>query len=210
MSENSQALDELGSYIAAKLSDDIDSYELVNGELIVHVKSNSILKVSQFLRDDARCLFKQCVDICGVDYPQRDERFDVVYNLLSMKHNQRVRLKLKTDEDTAVSSVSSIWPTANWFEREAWDMYGIFFSDHPDLRRILTDYGFDGHPLRKDFPLSGHVEVRYDEEQGRVIYEPVHLTQEFRKFEFSSPWEGMTPILPGDEKATTDEKGEGN
>ncbi len=210
MSENSQALDELGAYIESKLSDDIDSYELLNGELVLNVRLSSIIKVSQFLRDDSRCLFKQCMDICGVDYPQREMRFVVVYNLLSMKHNQRVRVKTVTDEDTPVQSVASIWSTANWFEREAWDMYGIFFSDHPDLRRILTDYGFDGHPLRKDFPLSGHVEVRYDEEEGRVVYEPVHLTQEFRKFEFSSPWEGMAPVLPGDEKATTEEKGEGN
>ncbi|MTI09345.1 NADH-quinone oxidoreductase subunit C [Rhodospirillaceae bacterium RKSG073] len=203
-----QALEELGAYIEVKLSDDIESYEMKNGELILHVSLNSIQKVSQFLRDDARCLFKQCMDVCGVDYPEREKRFEVVYNLLSMKHNQRIRMKVSTDEDTPVPSVCGIWPTANWFEREAWDMYGVFFSDHPDLRRILTDYGFDGHPLRKDFPLTGNVEVRYDEEEGRIVYEPVHLTQEFRKFEFSSPWEGMTPILPGDEKATVEE-GEG-
>ena len=208
MNELTQALEELGAYVEAKLSDDIESYELKIGELIVHVNLNSIQKVAQFLRDDARCLFKQCMDVCGVDYPERENRFEVVYNLLSMKHNQRIRMKVATNEDTPVPSVSAIWPTANWFEREAWDMYGIFFSDHPDLRRILTDYGFDGHPLRKDFPLSGHVEVRYDEEEGRIVYEPVHLTQEFRKFEFSSPWEGMTPVLPGDEKATVEE-GEG-
>ncbi|WP_155154114.1 NADH-quinone oxidoreductase subunit C [Curvivirga aplysinae] len=208
MSEINQALEELGAYIEVKLSDDIESYEMKNGELILHVSLNSIQKVSQFLRDDARCLFKQCMDVCGVDYPEREKRFEVVYNLLSMKHNQRIRMKVSTDEDTPVPSVCGIWPTANWFEREAWDMYGVFFSDHPDLRRILTDYGFDGHPLRKDFPLTGNVEVRYDEEEGRIVYEPVHLTQEFRKFEFSSPWEGMTPILPGDEKATVEE-GEG-
>ncbi|WP_420547136.1 NADH-quinone oxidoreductase subunit C [Curvivirga sp.] len=208
MSEVNQALEELGAYVEAKLSDDIESYEMKNGELILYVGLNSIQKVSQFLRDDARCLFKQCMDICGVDYPEREDRFEVVYNLLSMKHNQRIRMKVSTDEDTPVPSVCAIWPTANWFERETWDMYGVFFSDHPDLRRILTDYGFDGHPLRKDFPLTGHVEVRYDEEEGRIVYEPVHLTQEFRKFEFSSPWEGMTPVLPGDEKATLEE-GEG-
>ena len=208
MSESIQALEELGAYIESKMPDDVLSYSVKLGELDVKVRLDSIQKVSQFLKDDARCLFKQCMDICGVDYPSREKRFDVVYNLLSMKHNQRVRLKLETDEDTAVPSVASVWPTANWFEREAWDMYGIFFTDHPDLRRILTDYGFDGHPLRKDFPLTGHVEVRFDEELGRIVYEPVHLTQEFRKFEFSSPWEGMTPVLPGDEKATQEE-GEG-
>ena len=157
-----------------------------------------------FLRDDANCQFKLLMDVCGVDYPDRDERFDVVYNLLSLKLNQRVRVKVTTDEDTPVPSVTGVFRSANWYEREAWDLYGIFFSDHPDLRRILTDYGFEGHPLRKDFPLTGYVEVRYDDEQKRVVYEPVKLTQEFRTFDFLSPWEGMTRVLPGDEKATTD------
>jgi NADH-quinone oxidoreductase subunit C len=141
------------------------------------------------------------MDVCGADYPEREQRFDVVYNLLSLKHNQRVRVKAMTDEATPVPSVVSVFNSAGWFEREAWDLYGIFFSDHPDLRRILTDYGFQGHPLRKDFPLTGYVEVRYDQEQKRVIYEPVKLTQDFRTFDFLSPWEGMTPLLPGDEKA---------
>jgi NADH-quinone oxidoreductase subunit C len=158
----------------------------------------------RFLRDDAKCQFKLLVDICGVDWPDRAERFDVVYNLLSLKLNQRIRIKLRTDEDTPVPSVTSVFSTAGWFEREAWDLYGILFSNHPDLRRILTDYGFQGHPMRKDFPLSGYVQVRYDEEQKRVVYEPVKLTQEFRGFDFLSPWEGMT-TLPGDEKAKRNE-----
>ena len=160
-----------------------------------------------FLRDDSSCLFKVLIDICGADYPERDERFEVVYNLLSLKLNQRVRVKVTTDETTPVPSVTSVFSTAGWFEREAWDLYGIIFSDHPDLRRIMTDYGFEGHPLRKDFPLTGYVEVRYDEEQKRVVYEPVKLTQEFRTFDFLSPWEGMTieRLLPGDEKAEAPE-----
>ena len=147
------------------------------------------------------------VDICGVDYPDREARFEVVYNLLSLRHNQRVRIKLSVDEETPVASVMSIYPSASWFERECWDMYGIFFSGHSDLRRLLTDYGFDGHPFRKDFPLTGYVEVRYDDEQRRVVYEPVKLTQAFRSFDFLSPWEAMTRELPGDEKATTEEQG---
>ena len=142
------------------------------------------------------------MDVCGVDWPERERRFDVVYNLLSLKLNQRVRVKIQTDETTPVPSVTAIFPSAGWYEREAWDLFGIFFSDHPDLRRLLTDYGFEGHPLRKDFPLTGYVEVRYDDEQKRVVYEPVKLTQDFRSFDFLSPWEGMTRVLPGDEKAS--------
>lgn len=210
MDDKSQALIDLGNYIAGKFPDDIRSHELVNGELVVVVGLRSITKVAQFVRDDANCLFKMCVDVCGVDYPERERRFEVVYNLLSLKQNLRLRLKVNTDEDTPVPSVAGIWPTANWFEREVWDMYGVFFSDHPDLRRILTDYGFEGHPQRKDFPLTGYVEVRYDDEQSRVVYEPVKLTQEFRNFDFLSPWEGMTPVLPGDEKAEAqNQEGEG-
>jgi NADH-quinone oxidoreductase subunit C len=142
------------------------------------------------------------VDVCGVDYPDRPERFDVVYNLLSLKLNQRIRVKVTTDEDSAVPSVTAVYSAAGWFEREAWDLFGIYFADHPDLRRLLTDYGFEGHPLRKDFPLTGYVEVRYDEDQKRVVYEPVRLKQEFRSFDFVSPWEGMNHVLPGDEKAS--------
>jgi NADH-quinone oxidoreductase subunit C len=147
------------------------------------------------------------VDVCGVDYPDRPERFDVVYNLLSLKLNQRIRVKVTTDEDNAVPSVTAVFSAAGWFEREAWDLFGIYFADHPDLRRLLTDYGFEGHPLRKDFPLTGYVEVRYDEDQKRVVYEPVRLKQEFRSFDFVSPWEGMNHVLPGDEKASGDPGG---
>lgn len=207
MSANREALIDLGSYIEAKFGNEIGEQTLVNGELIITVPAQNLLKLCKFLRDDTQCLFKQVVDVCGVDYPDREKRFEVVYNLLSFKHNQRCRVKVNTDEDTAVPSVVSLWPAANWFEREVWDMYGVFFSDHPDLRRILTDYGFDGHPQRRDFPLTGYVEMRYDDEQRRVVYEPVKLTQEFRSFDFMSPWEAMTPTLPGDEKAAEPEEG---
>ena len=196
-----QALKDLGDYIAAALPNDVLETEVNRvGELTILVRTASIVKVMSFLRDDTTCLFKQVVDVCGVDYPSRELRFDVVYHLLSMKHNQRVRVKVHTDEDTAVPSITGVFSAAGWFERETWDMYGVMFSDHPDLRRILTDYGFEGHPLRKDFPLTGYVEVRYDEEQKRCVYEPVKLTQDFRNFDFLSPWEGQGP-LPGDEKA---------
>jgi NADH-quinone oxidoreductase subunit C len=160
--------------------------------------------VATFLRDEPACLFKILVDVCGVDYIDRPERFEVVTHLLSIRHNRRIRLKVTTDAATPVPSLTRVFPTAEWFEREAWDLYGILFSGHPDLRRILTDYGFEGHPLRKDFPLTGFVQVRYDEEQKRVVNEPVKLTQEFRTFDFLSPWEGQPPhggLLPGDEKA---------
>jgi NADH-quinone oxidoreductase subunit C len=199
-----QALVEIGSHAAAVLSQDIVKSETIHGELILWVRREAIVKVLTFLRDDPRCLFKVLVDLCGVDYPQRPERFEVVYNLLSLHHNQRIRVKVTTDEQTPVPSVTGVFSTANWFEREAWDLFGIYFSDHPDLRRILTDYGFEGHPLRKDFPLTGYVEVRYDEEQKRVVYEPIKLKQEFRSFDFLSPWEGMNHVLPGDEKAASE------
>jgi len=153
------------------------------------------------LRDDPRLLFKVLIDVTAVDYPERPERFEVVYQLLSTKTNRRVRIKVATDETSAVPSISTVFSSAGWYEREVWDLFGIYFADHPDLRRILTDYGFDGHPLRKDFPLTGYVEVRYDEDRKRVVYEPVRLKQEFRSFDFMSPWEGMNDILPGDEKA---------
>jgi NADH-quinone oxidoreductase subunit C len=199
-----QALADLGEYISNILSEDVLDTSLVNDELVLMVRRASILRVMIFLKNDANCLTKVLVDVCGVDYPAREQRFDVVYNLLSMKHNHRVRVKVFTDEETPVPSVTSVFPSAGWFERECWDLYGIFFSDHPDLRRILTDYGFNGHPLRKDFPLTGFVEVRYDDEQRRVVQEPVHLNQEFRTFDFMSPWEGVQRQLPGDEK--TDEE----
>lgn len=171
------------------------------GEVTVKVAADKIVDALKTLRDDKGCLFEVLLDICGVDYPGRERRFDVVYHLLSLRKNQRIRVKVETDEATAVPSAIPVFPNANWYEREAFDMYGILFSGHPDLRRILTDYGFDGHPLRKDFPLTGYVEVRYDDQQKRVVYEPVKLTQEFRSFDFMSPWEGANYVLPGDEKA---------
>ena len=196
-----EALIELGEYIAASLRDSVSGSNLAYGELMIDAKTDHIVKVLTFLRDDTACRFKIVIDICGVDYPERPKRFDVVYNLLSLTHNQRVRVKLETDEETPVPSVTPVYSAAGWFEREAWDMYGILFAGHPDLRRLLSDYGFEGHPLRKDFPLTGYVEVRYDDEEKRVIYAPVKLTQEFRQFDFMSPWEGAHYILPGDEKA---------
>ncbi|CAO3429934.1 NADH-quinone oxidoreductase subunit C [Azospirillum doebereinerae] len=197
-----QALKELGDVIAAKLGGDVLTVEVKLGELMVTVKRPAIIPVLTALRDDAACSFEQLTDITAVDYPDRVERFEVVYQLLSYKHNRRMRVKLTTDEDTPVPSVVPVFNAANWFERETWDLFGIFFDNHPDLRRILTDYGFEGHPLRKDFPLTGYVEARYDEDQKRVVYEPVQLTQDFRSFDFLSPWEGMTNVmLPGDEKA---------
>jgi len=204
-----QALVDLGDYIAAALPQDILSAKVERDELVVRARSESVVKVLTFLRDDSNCQYKVCVDLCGVDYPERGRRFDVVYHLLSLKHNQRARVKVETDEATPVPSVTSVYSSANWYEREAWDLYGILFSDHPDLRRILTDYGFEGHPLRKDFPLTGLVEVRYDEVEKRVVYEPVKLTQDFRTFDFLSPWEGARSVLPGDEKATEAPKPDG-
>jgi NADH-quinone oxidoreductase subunit C len=175
--------------------------KIAYGEVTVTAAPDTLIGLLTFLRDDQVCKFSVLIDICGADYPNRAKRFDVVYHLLSLHRNQRVRVKIETDETTPVPSAAGIWPAANWFEREAFDMYGIQFSDHPDLRRILTDYGFTGYPLRKDFPLTGFVEVRYDDEQKRVVYEPVKLTQDFRTFDFMSPWEGAKHILPGDEKA---------
>lgn len=200
-----EALEDLGDYIAGLISDDLEEHRLVNDELMLVVPPGSLRKVMRFLRDDSQCLFKILVDICGVDYPDEERRFEVVYNMLSIGHNQRIRVKVRVAEDEPVPSLASLYHCANWYEREVWDLYGVFFAEHPDLRRILTDYGFEGHPLRKDFPLTGHVEVRYDDEQKRVVYEPVRLTQDFRRFDFLSPWEGMTRQLPGDEKAEEEE-----
>jgi len=194
-----QALKDLGEYIASALPQDVLGSEVNRvGELTLQVRPATLQKVLTFLKDDAGCLFKQLVDVCGVDWPEREQRFDVVYHLLSMKHNQRVRVKVATDEETPVPTATTVFSSAGWFEREVWDMYGVMFSGHPDLRRILSDYGFEGHALRKDFPLTGYVELRYDDEAKRVVYEPVKLTQDFRSFDFLSPWEGP---LPGDEKA---------
>lgn len=201
-----EALQDAGEYLEAALGGMLSKWYISYGELNVIVAREDILKVLKFLRDDTQCLFTVLIDICGVDYPERPKRFDVVYHLLSPRQNQRIRVKLETDEASAVRSCVEIFPAANWFEREAYDMYGILFSDHPDLRRILTDYGFRGHPLRKDFPLTGYVEVRYDDEQKRVVYEPVKLNQEFRSFDFMSPWEGVDYVLPGDEKAKASEQ----
>ena len=195
-----EALQELGGYVTAQTGAHVAKSEIVRGELILWTTPESLLPLLQFLRDDARCRFRTLVDICGVDYPERPQRFEVVYNLLSIHKNHRVRVKVAADESTAVPSASGLFSTAGWFEREAWDLFGIFFAGNADLRRILTDYGFEGHPMRKDFPLTGYVELRYDEEQKRVIYDKVRLTQDFRTFDFMSPWEGMLH-LPGDEKA---------
>jgi NADH-quinone oxidoreductase subunit C len=197
----SDVLTQTCTHIAQLLSGDVTSSEIARGEMVVTVKRDAVIKVLTHLRDSHDCQFTQLVDICGVDYPERAERFEVVYHLLSMKKNIRARVKVSAGEDTPVPSVTGVFPCADWLEREVWDMYGVFFSGHPDLRRILTDYGFDGHPLRKDFPLTGYVEMRYDEDQKRVIYEPVKLTQDFRSFDFLSPWEGIQRLLPGDEKA---------
>jgi NADH-quinone oxidoreductase subunit C len=195
-------LEGLSSHIDAKLPGTIQGRIIALGELTLAVAPTDIVHVLTALRDDTQCLFEVLIDICGVDYPEREKRFDVVYHLLSPRRNQRIRIKCEADEDTAVPSAVEVFPAANWFEREAYDMYGILFSGHPDLRRLLTDYGFQGHPLRKDFPLTGYVEVRYDDAQKRVVYEPVKLTQEFRSFDFMSPWEGVEYLIPGDEKAT--------
>ena len=203
-----EALNDLGAYIAAALPQDVIDTQVAGGELVVRARLTTLTKLLAFLRDDSNCLFKVLLDITAVDYPEREERFEVVYILLSLSQNQRIKVKLNVGEDVAVPTASTVFSSANWAERETWDMYGIYFSDHPDLRRILTDYGFEGHPLRKDFPLTGRVEVRYDETQKRVVYDPVKLTQDFRRFDFLSPWEGMTDVLPGDEKANTDEEEE--
>ena len=195
-----QSLTELSDYLFSTLAGHLTESGVRKEELAVVCDVSSLIKVLKFLRDDAQCQFKQLIDLCGVDYPDRESRFEIVYHLLSYRYNRRVRVKTSADENTSVPSVVRVFSTADWYERETWDMYGIHFSEHPDLRRLLTDYGFDGHPLRKDFPLTGYVEMRYDEEQKRVVYEPVNLTQEFRRFDFMSPWEGARRILSEDEK----------
>ncbi|WP_454287422.1 NADH-quinone oxidoreductase subunit C [Rhizobium arsenicireducens] len=197
----SEALNELASYLSEVRGALITSADLRYGELSLTTNPENVIALLTFLRDDVQCGFLNLIDICGVDYPTREDRFDVVYHLLSPRQNLRIRIKVATNEDKPVPSACSVFPGADWFEREAWDMYGIMFTDHPDLRRILTDYGFEGHPLRKDFPTTGFVEVRYDDNAKRVVYEPVELKQEFRNFDFLSPWEGTDYVLPGDEKA---------
>ena len=197
-----EALKDLAEYIAEKLEGDVEQTYFVGEELVVMAKAEGLVRVMQFLRDDKECQFQILADICGVDYPDRPEsRFEVVYNLLSMRQNNRARVKVLAAEEQIVPSVTGVFSSAGWFEREVWDMYGVLFAGNEDLRRILTDYGFEGHPQRKDFPLTGYVELRYDEEQKRVVYEPVELTQDFRSFDYLSPWEGMTDVqLPGDKK----------
>ena len=201
-----ETLKELGDYIAASRGTAILGQTIAFGELTVHVGRAEIAEVVAWLADDPKPRFVSLIDVCGADYPERERRFDVVYHLLSPSRNLRLRLKVETDEATPVPSITPVLPGAYWFEREAYDLYGILFIGHPDLRRLLTDYGFEGHPLRKDFPLTGYVEVRYDDEQKRVVYEPVRLNQEFRDFDFLSPWEGTDYVLPGDEKAKTETK----
>jgi NADH-quinone oxidoreductase subunit C len=198
--DTAPSLADLAARIATLLGGRVESW-IAYGELTIMVPREDIVSVLTKLRDEPQLRFEQLIDLCGVDYPARKERFDVVYHLLSPRKQLRLRVKLATDEVSPVASVIEVYPAANWYEREAYDMYGILFSGHPDLRRILTDYGFKGFPLRKDFPLTGYVEVRYDDEQKRVVYEPVKLTQEFRAFDYDSPWEGPGRVLPGDEKA---------
>ena len=190
------------AYLKQSIPGSILHAEMVNGEFVIRTDHAHLETLLWFLRDDQYCQFVQLTDICGVDYPGREKRFDVVYHLLSFKHNARMRVKLATDERTPVPTACGVYSAAGWYEREVWDMYGVLFAGHPDLRRILTDYGFDGHPQRRDFPLTGYVELRYDEEQKRVVYEPVKLNQAYRSFDFLSPWEGTDYVLPGDEKAT--------
>jgi NADH-quinone oxidoreductase subunit C len=194
-------LQSLSDHVAGSLGDALVDRTIAYGELTVVVARERIVEALTFLRDDPSCRFVCFLDLCGADYPGREERFDVVYHLLSPAKNRRIRVKITTDEETPVPSAIDAFPAADWYEREAYDLFGILFSGHPDLRRILTDYGFDGHPLRKDFPMTGFVEVRYDDEQKRVVYERVKLQQEFRNFDFLSPWEGTDYVLPGDEKA---------
>ncbi len=201
-----EALHELGQHITSSLGGAVTSVAMAYGELNVVADGAQIEAVMKFLRDDKKCQFINIIDVCGVDYPTREQRFDVVYHLLSPSKNLRVRVKVMTDENTPVPSICGVFPGANWFEREAYDLYGILFTGHPELRRLLTDYGFEGHPLRKDFPLTGFVEVRWDDEVKRVVYEPVRLAQEFRNFDFLSPWEGTDYALPGDEKASAEAK----
>ena len=198
----SGALSTLGEAIAAALPGSVTGHAVAYGELTITAQAADILKVVTFLRDDPRCQFVSIIDVTAVDWPGREKRFDVVYHFLSPRQNKRIRIKVETDEATPVPSIFAEFPGAEWFERETWDLYGVMFSDHPDLRRLLTDYGFEGHPLRKDFPLTGFVEVRWDDEQKRVVNEPVRLAQEFRNFDFLSPWEGTDYVLPGDDKAT--------
>ncbi len=203
-----EALKDLADYVSEKLEGKVLGYEFMQDELVIKAGSKDLVKILSFLRDDKECSFHMLIDLTAVDYPDRAKRFEVVYNLLSMRHNHRCRVKIMVAEDKLVPSIVDLYSAAGWYEREVWDMFGILFEGNPDLRRILTDYGFEGHPLRKEFPLTGYVELRYDEEQKRVVYEPVQLQQDFRVFDTISPWEGMTNMqLPGDEKSVKPKHG---
>ncbi len=202
----SDALNELGAHIELKRPDDVLSYEVTNGELTLLIAPTALVGLVEFLKADSACKFSSLVDITAVDYPTRAKRFDMVYHFLSMYQNHRIRLRCAIREDDTVPSITDVHKSADWFEREVFDMFGILFTGHPDLRRILTDYGFRGYPLRKDFPTTGYTEVRYDDAEKRVVYEPVSLVQEYRQFDFMSPWEGAQYILPGDEKSEGDAK----
>ncbi len=202
MNDVDETLNDLADHIAHAEPHAVQRWEITQGELTIHCVRDQIRSLIKFLRDDSQCRFETLIDVCGVDFPERRERFEIVYHMLSMRMNQRIRVKVSTDAETAVPSIVEIFPCAEWFEREALDMYGVLFAGNTDMRRLLTDYGFEGHPLRKDFPLTGYVEVRYDELEKRVVYEPVKLVQEYRNFDFLSPWEGAQAVIPGDEKAT--------
>jgi NADH-quinone oxidoreductase subunit C len=202
MNSEVKALEALGAQVRAALPGAIVESKVAFGELTLIVERDRWLDAAKHLRDDPACLFVNIIDVTAADYPEREKRFDVVAHLQSPKHNRRIRIKTQTDEDTPVASLTALYPGADWYERETYDLFGVIFAGHPDLRRIMTDYGFDGHPLRKDFPMTGFIEVRYDDEQKRVVREPVRLTQEYRQFDFLSPWESAPSLLPGDEKAS--------
>lgn len=196
----SEVLNDLGAMIAERNTEAVRGFAVERGELTVRVSVPHLVSVTEFLKKNSACNFSTLIDITAIDYPAREKRFDLVYHYLSMRQNQRIRIKCAIREDQIAPSITGLHPGANWFEREVFDMYGIMFSGHPDLRRLLTDYGFQGYPLRKDFPTTGYVELRYDELAKRVVYEPVKLVQDYRQFDFMSPWEGAEYILPGDDK----------
>ncbi len=208
MSEQTEALHDLGEHIATAMPDAVRRFDIKFGDLTLYAERDAIVSLADFLKRDALCDFATLIDICGVDYPERGQRFEIVYHFLSMRMNHRVRVKIRTDEEAAVPTMVNLHPSANWFEREAFDMYGVRFAGHPDMRRLLTDYGFEGYPLRKDFPLTGYTEIRYDDLEKRIVHEPVELTQEYRNFDFLSPWEGIATVIPGDEKAEEETEGE--
>ena len=209
MSEQTSALEELGEHIATAMPDAVRRFGVRLGELTLFAERDAITTLVEYLKLNSLCMFETLIDICGADYPARGQRFEVVYHFLSMRMNQRIRVKISTDEETPVPTLTEVHKSADWYEREVFDMYGVRFAGHPDMRRILTDYGFEGYPLRKDFPLTGYTEVRYDNLEKRIVHEPVVLTQEYRNFDFLSPWEGMTAQIPGDEKADQASEGEG-